>query len=97
LKVIKNTEPQTWTILIINNHNKISNEMKQHCDNKGKLKVDEQTKLQKKCIEEVKQMKQQNSPCSSRNYEHNGETPNLWKKRVTHEKQKEKGISMVRI
>jgi hypothetical protein len=23
------------------NHNKISNEMKQHCDNKGKLKVDE--------------------------------------------------------
>jgi hypothetical protein len=22
-------------------HNKISNEMKQHCDNKGKLKVDE--------------------------------------------------------
>jgi hypothetical protein len=80
------------------NHNKISNEMKQHCDNKGKLKVDEQTKLQKKCIEEVmKQLKQQDSPCSSRNYEHNGATPNLWKKKVTHEKQKEKGISMVRI
>ncbi|KAJ3619689.1 hypothetical protein MTP99_005349 [Tenebrio molitor] len=66
-----------------NDPNKISNEMKQHCDNKGKLK--------KKCIKEVKQ---QDSPCSGRNYEHNGETPNLWKKRVTPEKQKEKGISM---
>jgi hypothetical protein len=79
------------------NHNKISNEMKQHCDNKGKLNEDEQTKLQTKCIEEVKQVKQQDSPCSSRNYGHNEETPNLWRKRVTHEKQKEKGISVVRI
>jgi hypothetical protein len=33
--------------------------MKQHCDNKGKLKVDEQIKLQTKYIEEVKQ---QDSP-----------------------------------
>jgi hypothetical protein len=67
--------------------NKICNEMEEHCDNKEKLKVDEQIELQKKCTE-------QDSPCSSTTYEHNEEARNLQKKTAIHEKQK--GVSMVR-
>jgi O-phosphoseryl-tRNA(Cys) synthetase len=67
--------------------NKICNEMEEHCDNKEKLKVDEQIELQKKCTE-------QDSPCSSTTYEHNEEARNFQKKTATHEKQK--GVSMVR-
>jgi hypothetical protein len=67
--------------------NKICNEMEEHCDNKEKLKVDEQIELQKKRTE-------QDSPCSSTNYEHNEEARNLQKKTATPEKQK--GVSMVR-
>jgi hypothetical protein len=70
--------------------NKISNKMEQYCKNNEKLKVDEQILLQKKRTEEVKQ---QDSPCSSSNYEHNEETRDLRKKSATHEKQK--GVSMV--
>jgi hypothetical protein len=47
------------------NRNKMSNEVEQHYDNKKKLKVDKQIKLQKKCTEQVKP---QDSPCSSTNY-----------------------------
>ncbi|XP_068913159.1 uncharacterized protein [Tenebrio molitor] len=65
--------------------NKICNEMEEHCDNKEKLKVDEQIELQKKCTE-------QDSPCSSTTYEHNEEARNFQKKTATHEKQK--GVSM---
>jgi hypothetical protein len=65
--------------------NKICNEMEEHCDNKEKLKVDEQIELQKKCTE-------QDSPCSSTTYEHNEEARNLQKKTAIHEKQK--GVSM---
>jgi hypothetical protein len=70
--------------------NKISNEMEQRRNNKRKLKVDEQIKLQKKCTEKVKQ---QDSSCSSINYEHNEENRNLPRKSATHEEQK--GVSMV--
>jgi hypothetical protein len=73
------------------NRNKISNKVEQHCDNKEKLNVDERIKLQKKCTEEVKQ---QDSPCSSTNYEHNEEARKLWRKSAGHEKQK--GESRVR-
>jgi hypothetical protein len=65
--------------------------MDQDCDNKEKLKVDEQIKFQKKCTEEVKL---QESPCSRTHYEHNEKAPNLWGKKTTHEKRK--GVSMVR-
>jgi hypothetical protein len=70
--------------------NKISNEMEQRRNNKRKLKVDEQIRLQKKCTEEVKQ---QDSSCSSINNEHNEENRNLPRKSATHEEQK--GVSMV--
>jgi hypothetical protein len=64
--------------------------MEQHCDNKEKLKVDEQIELQKKCTE---QMKPQDSPCSSTNYEYNEEARDLRRKSTTHEKKK--GVSTV--
>jgi hypothetical protein len=65
--------------------------MDQDCDNKEKLKVDEQITLQKQCTGEVKQ---QESPCSRTHYEHYEKAPNLWGKKTTYEKQK--GVSMVR-
>jgi hypothetical protein len=64
--------------------------MEQHCDNKEKLKVDEQIELQKKCTE---QMKPQDYPCSSTNYEYNEEARDLRGKSATHEKKK--GVSTV--
>jgi hypothetical protein len=73
------------------NRNKLSNEVKQHCDNKRKLKVDEQIKLQKKCTEQVKRKR---SPCSSTDYEDNEDARKFRKKSNTHEKQI--GVSRVR-
>jgi hypothetical protein len=73
------------------NRNEITNEDGQCCGSKGKLKVDEQIKLQKKCTEEVKQ---QDSPCSSTNYEFNEEVRNIRGKSAPHEKKK--GVFMVR-
>jgi hypothetical protein len=70
--------------------NKITNEMEQRRNNKGKLKVDEQIKLQKKY---TKGVKQQDSPCSSTNYKHNEEDRNLPRKSATHEEERE--VSMV--
>jgi hypothetical protein len=70
--------------------NKTSDKMEQHCDNKEKLKVDEQIELQKKCTEQIKP---QDSPCSSTNYEHNEEARHMRRKSATHEKKK--GVSMV--
>jgi hypothetical protein len=73
-----------------NKDNKISNKVKQNCDNKEKLKVNEQIKLQKTCTEHVKS---QDSPSTSTNYEYNEEDRILQRKSTTHEKQKE--VSMV--
>jgi hypothetical protein len=68
------------------------NKMEQYCDNKEKLKEDEPIKLQKKCTEQVKP---QNSPCSSTNYEQNEKARHLRRsKSASHEKNK--GVSMVR-
>jgi hypothetical protein len=72
------------------NPNKVSNEVEQDCNNEEKLKVDEQIKLQKKCIEQVKP---QDSPCSSTNYEQNEKAGNFQRKSATHEEQK--GVSTV--
>jgi hypothetical protein len=71
--------------------NKISNEVKQYCGNKEKLKVDEQITLQKICTEHVKR---QDSSYISTNYEQNEEARNFQKKSATLEEQK--GVSMVR-
>jgi hypothetical protein len=70
--------------------NKISNEMEQCCDNKEKLKVDEQIKFQQKC---TKRVKRQHFSWSITNYEHNEEARNFRRKSATHENQK--GVSMV--
>jgi hypothetical protein len=70
--------------------NKISNEMEQCCDNKEKLKVDEQIKFQQKC---TKRVKRQHFSWSITNYEHNEEAPNFRRKSATHENHK--GVSMV--
>jgi predicted P-loop ATPase len=73
------------------NHTEISNEVEDCCNNKEKLKVDVQIKLQKKC---TKQVNQPDSPCSNTNYEHNEEALNLPRKSTNDRTQI--GISKVR-
>jgi hypothetical protein len=73
------------------NCNKTSNELELDCGSNEKLKVDEQIKLQKKITEQVKS---EDSPSTSTNYEHNEEDRKLQRKSAIHEKQK--GVSMVR-
>jgi hypothetical protein len=65
------------------NSNKNFNEVEQNCENKDKL----QSKY-------TKQVKGQDSPCSSTNCERTEEAPNFSRKSATHEKQK--GFSTVR-
>jgi hypothetical protein len=71
------------------NCNKTSNELELDCGNNEKLKVDEQIKLQKKITEQVKS---EDSPSTSTNYEHNEGDRKLQRKSAIHDKQK--GVSM---